>query len=121
MVVEHLCKDTKNSSLIFIAEALNINIEQNCLRRSFCGAIDQHKGCWVVLKFFTETLYTADAFYLFIFQKVGKYFQEVRFTTSKETWNPNTHISGRLVKGISIIVEESNEVFLQFSGDDIFV
>ena len=121
MVIEHFCKNTKNSRLVFIAESLNINIEQNCLRRSLCGTVDQHKGCRIVLKLFTETLYTSDAFYLFIFQKVGKHFQKVRFTTTKETGNPNTHISGRLVKGISIIVEESNEVLLQFSGDDIFI
>ena len=121
MVVEHFGKYTKNSRLVLIAESLNINIEQNCLRRSLCGTVDQHKGCRIILKLFTETLYTADAFYLFVLQKVGKHFQEVRFTTSKESGNPNAHISGRLVKGISIIVEESNEVFLQFSGDDIFI
>ena len=121
MVVEHLCKNTKYSGLVFIAESLNINIKQNCLRCSLCGTINQHKGCRVILKFFTETLYTTNAFYFFIFQKVGKHFQEVRFTTSKESRNPNAHISSRLVKGISIIVEESNEVFLQFSGNDIFI
>ena len=41
----------------------------------------------------------------------------MRFTTSKETRNPNTHISSRLVKGISIIVEESNEMLI--NNDDI--
>ena len=121
MVVEHFGKYTKNSRLVFIAESLNIDIEQNCLRRPLCGTVDQHKGRRIVLKLFTETLYTADAFYRFIFQKIGKHFQKVRFTTSKEAGNPNAHIGGRLVKGISIIIEESNEVFLQFSGDDIFI
>ena len=121
MVIEHLRKNTKYSCLVFIAESLNINIKQNCLRCSLCSTVNQHKGCRIVLKLFAETLYTTNAFYLFIFQKVGKHFQKVRFTTSKETGNPNTHISRRLVKGISIIVEESNEVFLQFSGNDIFI
>ena len=121
MVIEHLRKYTKNRSLIFIAESLNINIEQNCLGLSLCGTINQHKGCRVILKLFTKTLHTANAFYLFIFQKVGKHFQEVRFTTSKETGNPNTHIGCRLVESITVIVEERNEMFLQFSGNDIFI
>ena len=121
MVVEHFGKDTKNSSLVFIAESLNINIKQNCLSRSLGSTVNQHKCCRVILKLFTETLYTADAFYLFIFQKVGKHFQEVGFTTSKETRNPNAHISSRLVKSITVIIEECNEMFLQFSGDDIFI
>ena len=121
MVVKHFGKDTKYSSLVFIAESLNINVEQNCLSRSLGGTVDQHKSCRVVLKLFTETLYTADAFYLFIFQKIRKHFQEMRFTTSKETRNPNAHIGSRLVEGIAVIIEECNEVLLQFSGNDIFI
>ena len=121
MVVEHLCKNTKYSSLVFIAEAFNINVEKNGFRLTLRGTVDQHKSCRVILKFFTETLHTANAFYLFIFQKVGKHFQEVRFTTSKETGNPNTHISGRLVESITVIIKERNEMFLQFSGNDIFI
>ena len=121
MVVEHLCKYTKYSRLVFIAEAFNINVEKNGFRLPLRGTVDQHKSCRIVLKLFTKTFYTPNTFYLFIFQKVGKHFQKVRFTTSKETGNPNTHISRRLVKGISIIVEESDEVFLQFSGNDIFI
>ena len=121
MIIEHLCKNTKYSCLVFIAESLNINIEQNCLRCSLCSTVDQHKGCRIVLKLFTETLYTTDAFYLFIFQKIRKHFQKVRFTTSKKTGNPNTHISGRLVESITVIIKERNEMFLQFSGNDIFI
>ena len=121
MVVEHLCKNTKYSSLVFIAEAFNINIEKNGFRLPLRGTVDQHKSCRVILKLFTKTLHTANAFYLFIFQKVGKHFQEVRFTTSKETGNPNTHIGCRLVESITVIVEERNEMFLQFSGNDIFI
>ena len=121
MIIEHFRKYTKNSCLVLITESLNINIKQNCLGLSLCGTINQHKGCRVILKLFTETLHTANAFYLFIFQKVGKHFQEVRFTTSKETGNPNPHIGCRLVESITVIVEERNEVFLQFSGNDIFI
>ena len=121
MVVEHFGKYTKYGSLVFIAETFNINIEKNGFRLSLRGTVNQHKSCRVVLKLFTETLHTVDAFYLFIFQKVGKHFQEVRFTTSKETGNPNTHIGCRLVKSITVIIEERNEMFLQFSGNDIFI
>ena len=121
MVIEHLRKYTKNRSFIFIAESLNINIEKNGFRLPLRGTVDQHKSCRVILKLFTKTLHTANAFYLFIFQKVGKHFQEVRFTTSKETGNPNTHIGCRLVESITVIVEERNEMFLQFSGNDIFI
>jgi len=121
MIVEHLCKYTKYGSFVFIAEAFNINVEKNGFRLTLRGTVDQHKSCWVILKLFTETLHTANAFYLFIFQKIGKHFQEVRFTTSKETGNPNTHIGCRLVKSITVIIEERNEMFLQFSGNDIFI
>src|SRR5699024_9501236 len=54
MVVKHFGKDTKYSSLVFIAESLNINIKQNCLRRALGGTVDKHKSSRVVLKFFTE-------------------------------------------------------------------
>ena len=77
MAIEHFGKDTKNGRLIFIAESLNINIKQNRLSRSLCSTVDQHKGCRIVLKLFSETLYTTDTLYLFIFQKVRKHFQKV--------------------------------------------
>ena len=121
MVIKHFCKYAKNSCLVFIAEAFNINVEKNGFRLTLRGTVYQHKSCRVILKLFTETLHTANAFYLFIFQKVGKHFQEVRFTTSKETGNPNTHIGCRLVKSITVIIEKRNKVFLQFSGNDIFI
>ena len=121
MVVEHFGKYTKYGSLVFITEAFNINVEKNGFRLSLCSTVDQHKSCRVILKLFTETLHTANAFYLFIFQKIGKHFQEVRFTTSKKTRNPNAHIGCRLVKSITVIIEERNEMFLQFSGNDIFI
>ena len=82
--VERFRKKFEDDPATFIAESLNINIEKNGFRLPLRGTVDQHKSCRVILKLFTKTLHTANAFYLFIFQKVGKHFQKVRFTTSKE-------------------------------------
>ena len=121
MMIEHFCENTKDSRLVFIAESFDVDIKQNGLCRSFGGMINQQKGCRIIFKFFTETLCTADTFYFFIFQKIRKHFQEMRFTTSKKTGDPHTHIGCGLIKGIPVITEKCNKMFFQFSGDDVFI
>ena len=44
----------------------------------------------------------------------------MRFTTSKETGDPNTNISCRDVEGIAVIVEERCKMLSQLFGDNIF-
>ena len=121
MVIEHLCENTKNSSLVFVAKAFNINVEKNGFRLTLRSTVNQHKGCRIIFKLFPETLYTANALNFFVLQKIREHFQKVRFTTSKEARNPNAHIGGRLLKGIAVVVEKGNEMLLQFLGDNILI
>ena len=121
MIVEHLCKYTKYGSFVFIAEAFNINVEKNGFRLTLCSTVNQHKGCRIIFKLFPETLYTTNALNCFVLQKIREHFQKVRFTTSKETRNPNAHIGGWLLKGIAIVIEKGNEMLLQFLGDNILI
>ena len=83
--------------------------------------INQHECCRVILKLFTESFYGTNALNLLIGKQVGEHFQEVRFTTSKETGNPNSDICGTFSEGLTIIIKEGNEMLLQISGNDILV
>ena len=42
------------------------------------------------------------------------------FTASKEPGYPDTHISGRRVKGFAVIIKKTDKMFLQFPCDNIF-
>ena len=121
MIIEGLSKHTQNSSFVLIDRTLNINIEQNRLCLHFCRTVNQHISCRVILKFLAESFNAMNAFYLFILQKIGQHFQEVRFTTSKETGNPYTGIGCRLIQRITIIIEKGNEVLLQFLCNHILI
>ena len=112
MVIKHFCKNTKNRRLVFIAKSFDVDIKQNRFRRSFGSTVNQHKGCRIILKLFAKNALHFGCLLLLCFQKIGKHFQKVRFTTSKETRNPDTHIGSRLVKRIPVIIEECNEMFL---------
>lgn len=85
------------------------------------NGINQHECCRIILKFFTKSFYCTNTLYLLISKQVGEHFQEVRFTTSKETGNPDANICSAFMKGLSIFIKESNEVLLQIFGDDILI
>ena len=72
-----------------------------------------------IIEFICEIVDDLFATDLLIGKQVGQHLQEVRFTTSEEAGNPYAHIIGRHIKRITVIVEEGNEMFFQFSGDDI--
>ena len=121
MIVEKKKKNTKDGSLVFVDRPFNVDIEQDGFRFYLCGTVNHHIGCRIVLKFFAETLHTANAVYLFVLQQIGEHFQEVRFTTSKESGNPHAGISGRLIQSVTIIVEKCDEVLFQFFGNDVLI
>ena len=85
------------------------------------NGINQHECCRIILKFFTKSFYCTNTLYLLISKQVGEHFQEVRFTTSKETGNPNSDICSAFTEGLSIIIKEGNEMLLQISGNNILV
>ena len=121
VVIEHLCKNTKNSSLVLVDGTFNIDIEKNGVCMALGNRINQHECCRVILKLFTESFYGTNTLNLLIGKQVGKHFQEVRFTTSKETGNPNSDICGAFSEGLTIIIKEGNKMLLQISGNDILV
>ena len=45
----------------------------------------------------------------------------MRFTTSEEAGDPYTDISGVFIKGLVIVIKESNKMFLQLPCDDILI
>ena len=81
--------------------------------------VNQHKCAGVVGKLLPEQLHGVGIADGAVFKQIGQCFQEVRFTTSKEARYPHTHIGGRLLESITVIIEEGYEVLLQFFCDDI--
>ena len=83
--------------------------------------INQHECGRIILKFFTESFYSANSLHFPVGKKIGKHLQEMRFTTPKEAGNPNTNVSSNLVEGVAIGIKESHKVLLQVFGDDILI
>jgi hypothetical protein len=59
------------------------------------------------------------AAHLAVLQKVGKDFQKMRFTTSKETGDPHTHLRGGSGDTLFIRCKEIHKMLLQFFGHNI--
>ena len=92
MVIEHLGKDLQHGSIVLIAEAFDIDIEKNCLRRSLCRLVNEHEGRRIICEFLPEPLDGRNSIDCPVFQNIREHLQEVRFTTSKETGYPDADI-----------------------------
>ena len=68
-----------------------------------------------------EALHGADAVHLAVLQQVGQHLQEVRFTTAEEAGNPHANIGGRGVERLQVVIEEGDDMLLQFPGDDVLI
>ena len=121
IVVEHLGKYTQYCCLILIDGSFDVDVKQDSICLSSGSPVDQHKSCRIISKFLSEPLYSLYSLNFLVFKDIGQYFKEVRFTTPEEAGDPYTDISGVFIKGIIIVIKEGNKMFLQFSGDDIFV
>ena len=56
MVIEHLREDLQHGGIVLIAEAFNVDIEKNCLRRSLGRLVNQHESCRIIRKLLAEPL-----------------------------------------------------------------
>ena len=121
VVIEHLGKDAQHGCLVLVDGAFDIDVEKDRIRLPFCCPVDQHKGGRIFRKLFSETFDGLYALNFFILQQIGQHFQEVRFTTSKETGDPNADVSCIFVERLDVVIEESDEMLFQLSGDDILV
>ena len=97
------------------------DIEKNRIGMSLGGVVYQHEGGRIIRKLLAETFYRTLPLHFPVLQEIGQHLQKVGFTTAEEPGNPHADVWRSLVKRITIVIEERNEVFLQFFGDDIFI
>ena len=116
VVIEHLRKDAKNSSLILCDRTFDVDIEQNGLRRHR-DTLDRSRIHHRIIELVCEVVHRSFATDFFVGKKVGKHLQEVRFAASKEAGNPDTDLVRRLINRLRIVVKESAEMSTQLSCD----
>ena len=104
-----------------LGRTFGINIKEHDIRRNGSGIghfRNQHRivDFLAICKVFNGSF----SFYLTIFQQVGKNLQEVRFTTSKEAGDPDTHLIRVAVDSLFIVIKEVSEMLQKFFGYYIF-
>ena len=122
-LVEDLEEYIDDGILILLSRrlALGINVEQNDIGRGLGGQLHIGKYHRVDDLFIVdEVVKRLFAAHLTVLQKVGEYFQKVRFTASKETGNPNAHFWGSPHNALLIRSVEIGKMLLQLAGDNIF-
>ena len=100
---------------------MDVDIEKDGVRLSFGGIINHHEGGGIVFKFLAETLHSLYALHFLVLQEIGEHFEKVGFTASEEPGNPHADIRCVFPERFAIVIEESDEVFFEFLGDDIFI
>ena len=85
--------------------------------------VHQHEGSRIIhqLRLLPEALYRPNTIHFTVLQQVGQHFQKMRFTAAKEAGNPDTNISGRNLERLQVIVEEGDDMLLQFPRNDVLV
>ena len=119
VVIEYLRKDAQHSGLVLVDRSLNVDVEQDGLRGdadTFLHRCIHHR----IVEFVREVIKGVFAVHLFVGEKVGEHFQEVRFTTSKEAGNPDTDLIGRGINRLDVVIKECGKMTPQFLRDDVF-
>ena len=119
MIVEYLRKDAQHGGLVLVDWSLNVDVEQDRLRGNtdtFLHRRIHHR----IVKLVREVIKGVFAVHLFVGEKVGEHFQEVRFTTSKEAGNPDTDLIGRGINRLDVVIKECGKMTPQFLRDDVF-
>ena len=119
VVIEYLRKDAQHSGLVLVDWSLNVDVEQDGLRGNadtFLHRRIHHR----IVEFVREVIKGVFAVHLFVGEKVGEHFQEVRFTTSKEAGNPDTDLIGRGINRLDVVIKECGKMTPQFLRDDVF-
>ena len=121
-LIENLQKHIHNGIFVFLTVriAFGINVEKNDIRWRICCQLHicQHHlianlpiGDKVV-----DSMSVSD---LFILKQIGQNFQEMRFTASKETGNPDTHFGCGSLNSFFICRKKIREMTLKLTGHNI--
>ena len=119
VVIEHLRKDTQHGGLVLVDRAFNVDVEQDGLRGNadtFLHRRIHHR----IIKLVRKVIEGVFAVHLFVGEKTGEHFQEVRFTTAKEAGNPDADLIGRGIDRLDVVIKECGKVTPQFLRDDVF-
>ena len=123
----HLIEDFEeyidNGILVLFAVrfALGIDVEEDHIRRCISCQfhVRQHHRIYDLL-ILNKVIHRPSVADLTVFQEVGQDFQEVRFTASKEAGNPYAHLRRCPDDPFFVSRVEVSEVFLKFTGYNIF-
>ena len=116
VVIEYLRKNAQHGSLVLVDRSFDVNVEQDGLRGdsdAFLHRRIHHR----IVKLVRKVIKGVFTVHLFVGEKVGEHFQEVRFTTSKEAGNPDADLVGRIVDGFDIVIKERGEMTPQLFRD----
>ena len=109
VVVEHLCKDAQHGGLVLVDRSFDVDVEQDRLRGNadtFLHRRIHHR----IVKLVRKVIKGVFAVHLFVGEKVGEHFQEVRFTTAKEAGNPDADLIGRGINRLDVVIKECGKV-----------
>ena len=121
-LIEDLQEYVHNGIFIFFAIriAFGINVEKNYVRWGVCRQLHicQHHliGNLLILNEVVDGMFVSD---LFILKQIGQDFQEMRFTTSKEAGNPDTHFRCGSLNTFFICCKEICKMTLKLTGHNI--
>ncbi len=118
VVIEHLCKDTQHSGLVLVDRSFDVDVEQDGFRGN-ADAFLHRRIHHRIVKLVRKVIKGVFAVHLFVGEKVGEHFQEVRFTTSKEAGNPDADFVGRIVDGFDVVIKERGKMTPQFFRDNV--
>ena len=121
IVVEHLGKYAKYRRPVFVAEALDVDVEEDGVRLSPGGVVNHPKGVSIILELPTEALDRSDPLHVPVLQEVGEHLEKVRLAAAEEAGDPYADVCGVLPERCAIVAEECPEVLFQLARDDILI
>ena len=109
VVIEHLRKDAQHGGLVLVDRSFDVDVEQDGLRGN-ADAFLHRRIHHRIIKLVRKVIKGVFAVHLFVGEKVGEHFQEVRFTTAKEARNPDADLIGRGINRLDVVIEECGKV-----------
>ena len=119
VIVEYLRKDAQHGGLVLVNRSFNVDVEQDGLRGN-ADAFLHRRIHHRIVKLVCKVIKGVFTVHLFVGEKVGEHFQEVRFTTAKEAGNPDADFIGRGINRLDVVIKECGKVTPQFLRDDVF-
>ena len=121
-LIENLQENVHDGILVFLAIriAFGINVEKNYVRWGVCCQLHicQHHliGNLLIFDKVVDGMFVSD---FFILKQIGQNFQKMRFTTSKEAGNPDTHFRCASLNTFFICCKEICKMTLKLTGHNI--